>query len=225
MLELIRSKIMDLIFTRHQIANRWNGALTPDVVGRISVLNRVSRHAEVLRAGEYEFQVELNGIRVGVKLDTGKCDCGAWELRGIPCVHALACINTIRADVADYCSHYFRTETWKKTFSRVVHPIPSINLWPPFQDDLLLQLPLRKRQPGRPKKHRSRGADERRHVSSRALNVTCKMCGESGHNRRGCPNNPSKKTKASRASQPSSQQPPLSTPAEEPPPESQLSQL
>ena len=75
MLELIRSKIMDLIFTRHQIANRWNGALTPDVVGRISVLNRVSRHAEVLRAGEFEFQVELNGIRVGVKLDTGKCDC------------------------------------------------------------------------------------------------------------------------------------------------------
>ena len=45
MLELIISKIMELIFTRLQIANKWKGVLTPDVLGRISSLNRVSRHA------------------------------------------------------------------------------------------------------------------------------------------------------------------------------------
>ena len=104
-----------------------------DVLGRVSVLDRVSRHTEVLRAGEYEFQVELNGTRVGVKLDTSKCDYEAWELRGIPCVHALACINTMRADVVEYCSPYFKAKTWRKSFSRVVHPIPSMHLWPPIK--------------------------------------------------------------------------------------------
>ena len=66
MLELIRSKIMDLIYTRLQVATRWNGVLTQDVHGRIATLNRVSRHANVVRGGMYEFQVELNGVRVGV---------------------------------------------------------------------------------------------------------------------------------------------------------------
>ena len=111
MLELIRSKIMDLIYTRLQVATRWKGVLTPDVHGRIAALNRVSRHASVVRGGLYEFQVELNGVRVGVQLDASRCDCRAWELRGISCVHALACINTVRGDVAENCSPYFRTET------------------------------------------------------------------------------------------------------------------
>ena len=110
MLELIRSKIMELLYTRLQIANQWQGVLTLDVFGKIATLNQTSRHAKVIRAGQYEFQVELNGVRVGVKLDVGQCDCGAWELRGIPCVHALAYINTIRADVAEFVSPYFRTE-------------------------------------------------------------------------------------------------------------------
>ena len=71
MLELIRSKIMELLYKRLQIANKWQGVLTPDVFGRIATLNRTSRHVEVIRAGMYEFQVELNGVRVGVNLDVG----------------------------------------------------------------------------------------------------------------------------------------------------------
>ena len=95
---------------------------------------------------------------------------------------ALACINTIRGYAADYCSPYFRTEAWKLTFSGIVHPIPSMQLWPIFPDDELLQVPLAKRQPGRPKKHRNRAEGDGRPVTTRSHNVTCKICGGRGHN-------------------------------------------
>ena len=77
LLESIRSKIMNLIYTRQQIAGRWNQYLTLDVSARIRNLTRLSRHVEVRRSQEYEFKVELNDVHIEVKLDEGKCDCHA----------------------------------------------------------------------------------------------------------------------------------------------------
>ena len=70
--------------------------MTPDVYGKNKLLERISRHAKVIRCHLYEFEVALFDFRVAVKLDSQKCDCNAWELKGILCVHALACINFIR---------------------------------------------------------------------------------------------------------------------------------
>ena len=39
------------------------------MLGKIKLLNRVSRHAQVLRFGSYEFEVDLNNQRVVVRLD------------------------------------------------------------------------------------------------------------------------------------------------------------
>ena len=76
----------------------------------MKLLERKSRHVEVIRCHLYEFEVILFDIRVAVKLDIDLCDCNVWELKGIPCVHALACINFIRARVEQYVHPYFTTE-------------------------------------------------------------------------------------------------------------------
>ncbi|KAF4367799.1 hypothetical protein F8388_016622 [Cannabis sativa] len=78
-----------------------------------------------------------------------------WQVRGIPCIHAIACITTIRADIANYCSPYFTTEMWRKTFEQVIHPIPDESMWPQFNDEELLP-PVVKKPSGRSKKHRRR---------------------------------------------------------------------
>ena len=104
--------------------------MTHDVHVSIKHLTRLSRHAEVRRCQEYKFEVELNDLHVGVKLDEGKCDCNAWQMKGIPFVHALAFITFIKASVDDYVERYFTTKTWKKAFAGVVHPIPSRMYWP-----------------------------------------------------------------------------------------------
>ena len=70
MLEHIRTKIMDLLFSRGPLTQNWTQHLPPDVLGRLKSLTRVSRHCEVIRDSMYEFEVSLNGIQVAVNLDS-----------------------------------------------------------------------------------------------------------------------------------------------------------
>ena len=156
------------------------------------MLERKSRHAEVIRCHLYVFEVVLFDLRVGVQLDNWRCDCNAWELKGIPCVHALACIHFIRANIEEYVDPYFTFEKWRKIFDGVVHPIPSRIYWPPFPESALLVPPIPKRQTGRPRLHRTRATGEQGPVATRALTIKCKLCKQSGHNKRSCAMNPNK---------------------------------
>ncbi|KAL5581402.1 hypothetical protein UlMin_013844 [Ulmus minor] len=165
LLETIRIKVMDLIYTRKVICERWTKTLPP----RVSL------------------KVDFNGLRVGVRLDEGHCDCRAWTLSGLPCVHALACINMIRANVDEYVSPYFTMNAWRACLSATIHPIPSESLWPVHPPSDLLEPPAVKRLAGRPRKHRNRQAGESRLVTIRSATVTCSFCHLKGHNMKGCP--------------------------------------
>ena len=129
--------------------------------------------------------MDFNGLRVGVRLDEGHCDCRAWSLIGIPCVHVMACINMIRANVVEYVSPYFTMDTWRSCLANNVHPIPYESLWPVHSPSDLLEPPYRKRLPGRPKKHMSRQAGESRPVRIRSATMKCSVCQMKGHNMRG----------------------------------------
>ena len=127
---------------RRATADRWNNPLTPKVSYRIRKLQERARYAVVKWTWEHEFEVGLNETRVGVQLDKMECGCGYWQLKGIPCVHALACLNTIRhTNIEDYTDHCFHTETWRRCYSAVIHSIPSKDLWPQFSKFEMLQPP------------------------------------------------------------------------------------
>ncbi|KAF4398689.1 hypothetical protein G4B88_017115 [Cannabis sativa] len=95
-----------------------------DWIDEVKQILRRARHAEVRRVGNNEFQVDYKGKRCSVILDQRWCICGQWQIRGIPCVHAAACINVTRANINDSCSEYFTTEMWRKTYEPMIHPIP-----------------------------------------------------------------------------------------------------
>ena len=192
LLETIRIKVMDLIYTRKVICERWTKTLPPRVSLKVQKLEKLSRHAAVRHSWNLEFQVDFNGLRVGVRLDEGHCDCRAWTLSGLPCVHALACINLIRANVDEYVSPYFTMNAWRACLSATVHPIPSESLWPVHPPSDLLEPPAVKRLAGRPRKHRNRQAGDSRPVTIRSATVTCSFCHLKGHNMKGCPKKPNK---------------------------------
>ena len=60
MLKHILTKIMDLLFSKNQIAQNWPQLLPLDALGRLKSLTRVSRHCEVIRGNRYEFELSLN---------------------------------------------------------------------------------------------------------------------------------------------------------------------
>ena len=83
-------------------------------------------------------------------------------------------------------------ENWRKTFDGVIHPIPSRIYWPQFPEPAILSPPLPKWKNGGPRLHRTRTGGEQGLVATRAMTVKCKLCKQSGHNKRSYTMNPNK---------------------------------
>ncbi|KAL5775628.1 hypothetical protein ACOSP7_013185 [Xanthoceras sorbifolium] len=94
-----------------------------------------------------------------VRLDNRSCECGMWAVSGIPCKHALACISKKREPVETYVYHYLKKPSYLKTYCHLIHPIPDERMWPQMKFETVL-LPLKRRETGRPKKQRRRGAND-----------------------------------------------------------------
>ncbi|XP_021766636.1 uncharacterized protein LOC110731077 [Chenopodium quinoa] len=140
---------------------------------------------EWLRRGD-TYEVELNSDIVKVDLSKGTCTCYHWELTGIPCVHAYACIMDKRADPEEYVDSAYFVSTYMLAYRYEVAPMPGPNHW----EKVKLREPLPpaiKVQPGRPKSKKRKleqgeivgqSQQEEKPVKRRA---TCKNCGQLGH--------------------------------------------
>lgn len=114
-------------------------------------------------------------------------------LTGIPCCHAIPCIQQRVQDPEDYIPSIYRKEAYQTCYRPLIYPTNGENLWEetPYCDILP---PPSRRAPGRPKRSRNKDADEKRSdsttVSRKGLPNKCSVCGKSGHNKSSCPNAP-----------------------------------
>ncbi|PON83184.1 hypothetical protein TorRG33x02_210180 [Trema orientale] len=76
LLDGIRIRHTDQMYTKKITADRWNGKLTSNVQNRINILLKKARGARVIQCGKYEFQVDSSTETCVVKLDEGTCICG-----------------------------------------------------------------------------------------------------------------------------------------------------
>ncbi|XP_062113269.1 uncharacterized protein LOC133824408 [Humulus lupulus] len=138
LLEGLRIQHAEMLCTWKEVAERLEQKLTPSVHLKVNELLKKGQLAHVTRVGQEEFQVDYDKKRCIVKLNEWYCICGQWKVRGIPCIHAGACINKMRVNIEDYCSTYFTIEMWRKILHGVIHPIPDESMWPQFDDENLL---------------------------------------------------------------------------------------
>ena len=196
LLEELRVRLIETIWVRKVTADKWTYPLTPKITYKIKKLEEKARYAIVRQTWEYEFQVEYADTVVAMRLDDRYCDCGYWMLKGVPCLHALACLNYIRDDKKKlYIDLYYHTNTWRMCYLGVIHPIPSQDLWPKFKQSEKLQPPKVIRPPGRPKKTRRRDPMEKVAKRKRLMKPqwVCSRYNQLGHNKRTCTNEPSQK--------------------------------
>ena len=75
----------------------------------------------VQASGELNFQVMDAAYspprRFVVKLESRTCDCGYWEITGLPCQHAMAAIGYARHAIEEYVPAWFATQTYLNTYS------------------------------------------------------------------------------------------------------------
>ncbi|XP_078445752.1 uncharacterized protein LOC144714836 [Wolffia australiana] len=93
MLEDIRSTIMQRIVKKRELVSDITDQLCPRIRELLEGNKLKSRTCTLRHAGEYQFEVTDLGNRFVVDLRTRSCSCRYWNIRGIPCSHAITCIH------------------------------------------------------------------------------------------------------------------------------------
>ncbi|XP_057726847.1 uncharacterized protein LOC130942157 [Arachis stenosperma] len=181
MVDVIRSKIMELIAARREASDQWVTRLTPSMEEKLSAESRKAHSLQFVLCGSSTYEVcgDTNEV---VDLDRWECSCKAWQLTGIPCCHAIAVISGINRSVYDFCSRFFTSEIYRLTYSEAVLPIQYVDA-PAAKDSQLLVTvtpPSTRRPPGRPATKRYGSED----VVKRQLQ--CSRCKGLGHNKSTC---------------------------------------
>ncbi|XP_059654404.1 uncharacterized protein LOC132301142 [Cornus florida] len=165
----------------NNICESWNAAL-----------NKVKQQTTMCKvhyAGENKYGVQCYGISEAVDIDKRSCSCKVWNLTGIPCRHAVACIF-IKRDSPEVCVYpFYQRETYMKCYSGMILPIPMERLMKTNTIDPLL--PPHYRKPiCTPKKARKKKNDDPKgstKLSRRSMvGLKCTRCKENGHNSRTC---------------------------------------
>ena len=125
-----------------------------------------------------------------VYLDKHTCAYYRWDLISIPCKHAVSAIAYKKEKAENYVHHYYKVETYLRTYSHLIQPTNGEEFWPKEASDKILP-PKMLVQPRRPKENkRKKATDEARRISHKlkksSATQKCTNCEQLGHNKRGC---------------------------------------
>ncbi|KAH6771697.1 hypothetical protein C2S51_010101 [Perilla frutescens var. frutescens] len=194
MLESIHNALMERQYRKLTEISNVNDRLCPRIRKKVEKHKYDRRDCIAHPALGGKFQVQLHEDRFVVNMGTRSCTCRAWDLSGIPCIHACSAIHFLKEDVADYVADYYTISKYIECFRCGLEPINGKTMWPEAVGDPV-QPPLLRKMPGRPKKKRRRAADENEPTKSKSARIfgiviTCKRCLQPGHNSRTCKNKP-----------------------------------
>lgn len=193
-IEHIHNKLMSEFEARRAESDTWFSFLAPSAEKQlVEAINHASTY-QVLRSDEVEFEVISTERSDIVNIGTHSCSCRDWQLYGIPCSHAAAALISSRKDVNEFTEKYFTADSYRRTYSRQIHPIPCKIEWTKETDDqaqaqtqlddetLMVRPPKFRRPPGRPEKKRIciEEVNKEKHI------VHCSRCNQTGHYKTTC---------------------------------------
>ena len=148
-----------------------------------------------LMFGEYSMEL-TNSRKLIMMLRQQTCTCRKWQMRGLPCYHALAVIAKVNLWVYDWVHPIYKTATQKVIYNQLVHPMETHDMGivdgkaglvvygeELDEDYNRCILPsINDRHLGRPPLKRRESQTHDKKVRR------CSKCGEVGHTRRTCCN-------------------------------------
>ncbi|XP_021866757.2 uncharacterized protein [Spinacia oleracea] len=192
-LDWIRRYVMRRNAEKWEGIQKYEGRFMPFVEKVLAWVYEASLNCIVCPSRLDEWEVETAFDRHVVDLKELTCTCFRWELTGIPCPHAYACIVKKRWRPEDFVHECYSKAKYLATYSPHIKPMPGMKQWK--KTDLPRPLPpLLRKMPGRPKSHKRKkeaGEDaEERFVKRGKKPNNCSNCKQPGHNKRKCNNPP-----------------------------------
>ncbi|KAK3189310.1 hypothetical protein Dsin_028871 [Dipteronia sinensis] len=185
-------------------AEKWTDNMTPYVRNRIKEVSEDAKYLQVWYGrGDYHETVDRRRKTNIVHLGHRTCDCGLWQVSGLPCEHAAAAIIFERQKIQDYVHPYLTVTAFKRAYDGVINPIPDSSRWPNVEGCPPIPPDIKSRVERPKNRSRRREVDEGR-PRKRSSTVRCTNCEQYGHNRSTCtnPRNPSMGSEKRRNRQP-----------------------
>ncbi|KAK4365417.1 hypothetical protein RND71_016775 [Anisodus tanguticus] len=185
MVDVLRGKIMELIYTRRVDSSQWVTTLTPLMEEKLQSETSRARSLQILPSHGSTYEVRGESIEV-VDIDQWDCSCKEWQLNGLPCCHDIAVFDRLGISSYDYCLRCFSTESYRVTYAESINPIPHLEKPIKGEPDMehnmviIVNPPPTNLQPGRPKMKKADTFD----IVKRQMQ--CSRCKGLGHNKKTC---------------------------------------
>nr|XP_016438049.1 PREDICTED: uncharacterized protein LOC107764034 isoform X1 [Nicotiana tabacum] len=192
MLEEIRVKVMIRIPKMRAFAKTWVDEISPMTLKNFNTNVEKSMKCKIHWNGEHGFEIQEGIAKFIVHLERGYCSCRSWQLKGIPCAHAITTMQFRMIDASESIASWYRKETYLRAYSNFIQSVPNMIMWPAISNPKI-EPPTVRKMPGRPKKNRRKEEGEIKRtgkLSKRGIAMTCSICKSIKHNKRSCPSRP-----------------------------------
>lgn len=112
----LRAKLMTRLHTRYQKGRGWESEVPPTIIEKLNKAKKDSRKCTLQVAATNEFEVIDKDRYYIVNLDTRTCQCGIFQISGLPCKHAALGISHKRDLREAYCDPMLKTEAYLKSY-------------------------------------------------------------------------------------------------------------
>ncbi|KAK4837457.1 hypothetical protein QYF36_005672 [Acer negundo] len=185
LLEHLRKKVMVRFSDKCDELEKLQDSITPYARQTLTRNEKKGRKLQVYHGmGDWYETINKKGRKMLVNIGEVTCDCGMWQISGLPCKHDVTVFMYNREFPHDHVHWYYTKEAVKLTYNGAINPIPDESRWHEYHSEHI-DPPAKRTKVGRPKKIRKRAPDESR-APSKTFSNRCQTCKNIGHNSRIC---------------------------------------
>lgn len=191
MFEKIKSQLM----TRHhnkqkEMVAEMQGEYCPKIRKKVSINAEWANKCYALPAGQGVFQVLVKDYQHIVDINAKSCDCRRWQLTGVPCSHAIACLRHERIAPESVLHACYSVHSFGTAYGFNIWPCKDKLDWEKVNGPQVMP-PLYEKKVGRPPKSRRKQPHEVQgrngpKLSKHGVVMHCRHCSEPNHNAGGC---------------------------------------
>ncbi|KHG22703.1 far1-related sequence 7 -like protein [Gossypium arboreum] len=122
MLEIIKRKVMTRLVSMREATEKYPRPLCPMIHNKLFEIVSQSKNVWPLYAGNEKYEVDCGlGKKHVVNLLNSSCSCRKWDLLGIPCKHAISCMQLLTVNPKTYANTCYTVTTQLNIYNRLIN--------------------------------------------------------------------------------------------------------